>query len=136
MFLLIFFFFPPHHICCHTNTHTVPKTTTTTQNTSPERDPDYKFTKNLPKKCDGFTLHEIEFSCQVSSYKAPLKWYKDDEELDETEQVKYVITKDIIGNATLVIKRAAKSDAGVYKCRIDNTKLFTKCTLTISGIYF
>jgi hypothetical protein len=30
-----------------------------------ERDPDYKFTKNLPKKCDGFTHHDIEFACQV-----------------------------------------------------------------------
>jgi len=99
-----------------------------------ERDPDYKFTKNLPKKCDGFTRHEIEFSCQVNSYKAPLKWYKDEEELSEESNDRYTITKDIIGNATLVIKRATKSDAGTYKCRIENTKLFTKCVLTVSGL--
>ena len=99
-----------------------------------ERDPDYKFTKNLPKKCDGFTNHEIEFACQVNSYKAPLKWYKDDEEISETDTDRYVVTKDIIGNATLVVKRAKKSDAGIYKCRIENTKLVTKCVLTVSGI--
>ena len=99
-----------------------------------ERDPDYKFTKNLPKKCYGFTNHEIEFACQVNSYKAPLKWYKDDEEISETDTDRYVVTKDIIGNATLVVKRAKKSDAGIYKCRIENTKLVTKCVLTVSGI--
>jgi hypothetical protein len=98
----------------------------------PERDPDYKFTKNLPKKCDGFTHHEIEFSCQVNSYKASLKWYRDDEEISESDD-RYVINKDIIGNASLVIKRATKGDAGTYKCRIENTKLVTKCVLTVSG---
>ena len=97
-----------------------------------ERDPDYKFTKNLPKKCDGFTRHEIEFVCQVNSYKAPLKWYKDDEEISEDDD-RFVITKDIIGNATLVVKRVTKADAGTYKCRIENTKLVTKCVLTVSG---
>ena len=104
------------------------------RHTHTERDPDYKFTKNLPKKCDGFTRHEIDFVCQVNSYKAPLKWYKDDEELSESYNEKYTITKDIIGNATLVIKNATKSDAGTYKCRIENTKLVTKCVLTVSGI--
>ena len=86
----------------------------------------------MPKKCDGFTRHEIEFVCQVNSYKAPLKWYKDDEEISEDDD-RFTITKDIIGNATLVIKRAKKSDAGTYKCRIENTKLVTKCVLTVSG---
>jgi hypothetical protein len=87
----------------------------------------------LPKKCDGFTGHEIEFACQVNSYKAPLKWYKDDEELPEEGGGRYVINKDIIGNATLVIKRATRGDAGVYKCRIENTKLITKCVLSVTG---
>jgi hypothetical protein len=54
--------------------------------------------------------------------------------LSEESNDRYTITKDIIGNATLVIKRATKSDAGTYKCRIENTKLFTKCVLTVSGL--
>jgi hypothetical protein len=87
----------------------------------------------LPKKCDGFTGHEIEFACQVNSYKAPLKWYKDDEELRETSDGKYVFGKDIIGNATLLIRGASKGDSGTYKCRIENTKLVTKCVLSVAG---
>jgi len=98
-----------------------------------ERDPDYRFTKNLPKKCEGFTNHTIEFNCQVNSHKAKLKWFKDDEELPDVFNHKYSITKDIIGNAMLVINKATKADIGTYKCRIEGTKLVTKCTLTVSG---
>ena len=130
----IFFSLPFFSFCEHStnNNNNNNNTALTFCPKTSERDPDYKFTKNLPKKCDGFTRHEIEFVCQVNSYKAPLKWYKDDEEISEDDD-RYVITKDIIGNATLVVKRATKGDAGTYKCRIENTKLVTKCVLTVSG---
>ncbi len=98
-----------------------------------ERDPDYKFTKNLPKKCEAYTAHTVEFNCQVNSHKANLRWFKNDEELPDVLNDKYTITKDIIGNVGLTIYDANKSDTGTYKCRIDGTKLVTKCALTIKG---
>lgn len=98
-----------------------------------ERDPDYKFTKNLAKKCEAYTSHTVEFNCQVNSHKANLRWFKDDEELPDVLNDKYTITKDIIGNAGLTLYDSTKSDTGTYKCRIDGTKLVTKCVLTIKG---
>lgn len=56
-------------------------------------------------------------------------------ELPDVYNQKYSITKDIIGNAALTINDATKSDSGTYKCRIDGTKLVTKCALTVTGTF-
>ena len=99
-----------------------------------ERDPDYKFTKNLPKQSREFIgLRSKVLECEVNDYRAPIKWYKGDEELPTNKPDKYLFEKDILGNHKLIIKHLKKKDSGIYKCQIQNTKRITKCSLKVIG---
>jgi hypothetical protein len=69
----------------------------------------------------------------VNSYKAPVRWFKGDEEIAE-DGVKYIVEKpSILGLCKLTISNASLTDTGVYKCKIDNTKHVTKCSITFKG---
>ena len=99
-----------------------------------EPDPKYKFTKNLPKQGREFIgLRSKVLECEVNDYRAPIKWFKGDEELPTDQPNKYLLEKDILGNHKLIIKHLKKKDSGIYKCRIVNTKHVTKCSLKVIG---
>ena len=53
--------------------------------------------------------------CTLNSYKAPVKWYKDNKELDAEE---YIQDKNIMGVCTLKIIDPVKEDAGKFSCKI------------------
>ena len=102
------------------------------------RDPDYRFTKNLPKQCrEPIGSPSKTLQCTVNDYRAPIKWYKGEkekeEELPTDKYNKYIFEKDVIGNHKLIIKNLKKSDTTTYKCRIQNTKHVTKCSLKVVG---
>lgn len=82
-----------------------------------EPDPSYTFTKALKKKYDGYTLHEIQLECTVSSSLAIVGWYKGDIKLDDNEF--FGISKDINGVCRLTIKNAQFEHAGEYSCRLE-----------------
>ena len=46
---------------------------------------------------------------------------------------KYTMEKSILGHCTLTILKARREDAGLYKCKIDNTKHVTKCNVSFKG---
>ena len=50
------------------------------------------------------------------------------------EAGKFATEKSILGHCTLTITKARHEDAGVYKCKIDNTKHVTKCTVNFKGL--
>ena len=47
---------------------------------------------------------------------------------------KFTMEKSILGHCTLTIMKARREDAGVYKCKIDNTKHVTKCSVSFKGL--
>ena len=49
------------------------------------------------------------------------------------EAGKFAMEKSILGHCTLTILKARHEDAGVYKCKIDNTKHVTKCSVNFKG---
>ena len=99
-----------------------------------ERAPDYRFTKKLPKTDREFIgLASKTLECAVNDYRAPIKWYKGDEELPTNKLDKYLFEKDIIGNHKLIIRNLKKKDTAIYNCRIENTKHVTKCSLKVVG---
>ena len=75
----------------------------------------------------------MTIQCSVNDYRAPIKWYKGDEELPTDKYDKYLFEKDIIGNHKLIVRKLRKKDTGIYKCRIQNTKQVTKCSLKVVG---
>jgi len=97
-------------------------------------DPEYKFTKLLPRKVEKApTKRDHTLVCAVNDFRAPVKWFKGDEEIVEGASDKFIIEKDFIGHCKLTIVNAAKEDGAVYKCRIDGTKSVTKCTASFEG---
>ena len=78
-------------------------------------------------------LRSLTLECAVNDYRAPIKWYKGDEELPTNKLDKYLFEKDIIGNHKLIIRNLKKKDTAIYKCRIQNTKHVTKCSLKVIG---
>ena len=99
-----------------------------------ERDPDYKFTKNLPKQSrETIGLSSMVLECAVNDYRAPIKWYRGDEEIPKDKPDKYLFEKDIIGHHKLIIRNLKKKDTAIYKCRIQNTKHVTKCSVKVIG---
>ena len=78
-------------------------------------------------------LRTLTLECAVNDYRAPIKWYKGDEELPTNKLDKYLFEKDIIGNHKLIIRNLKKKDTAIYKCRIQNTKHVTKCSLKVIG---
>lgn len=83
-----------------------------------EADPSYTFTKPLKKKIEGFTKHETTLECTVSSSMANVTWLKDGKKI-ESDDSRYLISKDINGNLKLIIKESLLEDAGTYTCQLD-----------------
>ena len=44
-------------------------------------DPEYKFTKPLPKKAEKVVKRDMTIQCTVNDYKAPVRWFKGDVEI-------------------------------------------------------
>ena len=53
--------------------------------------------------------------------------------LMKEEVGKFTMEKSILGHCTLTILKARREDAGLYKCKIDNTKHVTKCNVSFKG---
>lgn len=94
-----------------------------------EPDPSYTFTKPLKKKYDGYTKHEVQMECTVSSSLAIVSWFKGETKIVETDN--YQISKDINGVCRLTIKSAEFDDAGDYMCKLEKQpdKTVTKVTI-------
>lgn len=80
-------------------------------------DPCYSFVKPLKKKYDGFTKHETQLECTVSSSMATVGWYKGTTKLEDGD--KYSISKDIAGVCRLTLKNCILEDAGEYSCKLE-----------------
>ncbi|EDW50927.1 GM26811 [Drosophila sechellia] len=96
-----------------------------------EADPTYTFTKPLKKKLEGFTQHETTLECSVSSSMANVHWFKDNTKL-ESDDPRYLISKDINGNLKLIIKDSVLDDAGLYRCQLDKQPDKTECNLKVT----
>ncbi|XP_037720926.1 twitchin isoform X30 [Drosophila subpulchrella] len=96
-----------------------------------EADPTYTFTKPLKKKLEGFTQHETTLECSVSSSMANVHWFKDNTKL-ESDDPRYLISKDINGNLKLIIKDSVLEDAGLYRCQLDKQPDKTECNLKVT----
>lgn len=94
-----------------------------------EPDPSYTFTKNLKKKYDGFTKHDVTLECAVSSSMAIVSWWKDGIKITATED--YNISKELSGACKLNIKCCTMADAGEYSCRIEKQTDKTESVLKI-----
>lgn len=82
-----------------------------------EADPSYTFTKPLKKSYSGYTKHEVELACTVSSSLAIVHWFKGSTKIEDGD--KYGISKDINGVCRLTIKDATFDDTGEYTCKLD-----------------
>ncbi len=85
-----------------------------------------------------FTKRTHTIQCTVNDYRAPVRWFRDDVELREDDAAiahKYEFEKSILGHCKLTIRDCAHADAGLYKCKIDNTKHVTKCSVSFKGSY-
>lgn len=99
-----------------------------------EPTPEFKFTKNLPKKADSLTKKELTITCTVNDHRAPVRWFKGEEEItSEKFGDKYIIEKNLIGHCKLTIVDAQFADSANYKCIIDNTKCVTRCVVNFEG---
>ena len=74
--------------------------------------------------------------CTLNNYKASVAWYREKTVISE-DDVRYNITKDIIGSCRLTIKNPTKTDAGKYSCKIvgreKEKNCFTKTEVLIKG---
>ncbi|XP_073811656.1 projectin protein bent isoform X33 [Musca autumnalis] len=95
-----------------------------------EADPSYTFTKPLKKKMEGYTQHETTLECSVSSSMANVIWLKDGKKI-ESDDSRYLISKDINGNLKLIIKECVLEDSGLYTCQLDKQPDKTECKLKI-----
>ncbi|RWS15516.1 twitchin-like isoform X8, partial [Dinothrombium tinctorium] len=92
-------------------------------------DPVYKFVKKLPPQSRGWVDRECVLECTCNSPKAPVKWYRGDKKLDESD--KYIIEQDSFGKKFLRIRNCTLADSDEYFCKISNEE-FTKTKLTIA----
>ena len=108
-----------------------------------EAPPDYHFTVKLTKSYNAFRHEELVLKCTLNNYRASVKWFKDNVELDKEDESKFVQEKDIMGNCTLKILDASKEDSGKFTCKIvgkirlvgeeKKEKCVTKTKVTIKG---
>ena len=108
-----------------------------------EAPPDYHFTVKLTKSYNAFRHEELVLKCTLNNYRASVKWFKDNVELDKEDESKFVQDKDIMGNCTLKILDASKEDSGKFTCKIvgkirlvgeeKKEKCVTKTKVTIKG---
>lgn len=96
-----------------------------------EPDPTYTFTKQLKKKYDGFTKHELTMECTVSSSMANVSWYVGDKKLSNDD--KYLIGKELSGVCKLQIRNCDLDDAGDYRCQLDRQTEKTETKVKIVG---
>lgn len=96
-----------------------------------EADPVYTFTKNLKKKYEGFTQHELTLECTVSNSLAIVSWWKDTTKLENGEQ--FLIGKELSGICKLQIKNCDFDDAGNYFCKIEKQTDKTETVVKIVG---
>lgn len=82
-----------------------------------EPDPVYTFTKPLKKKYDGFTKHDTQLECTVSSSLAIVGWYKGEQKLEDGGR--YSISKDMQGVCRLELKDCVFEDTGEYHCKLE-----------------
>ncbi len=101
--------------------------------TCPEPDPDFRFTKMLPRKSESYTGRDYSIVCQVNDHRAPVRWFKGEQELPENKFERFLVTKDFIGNCKLTVIDPRKEDSAVYKCIIDGTKSVTKGAVKFEG---
>lgn len=92
-------------------------------------DPVYKFIKKLPKEMVSYTTRETVLECSCNSPKAPVKWYKGDQKLENSK--KYLIEEDQHGKKYLRIQDSEISDSDTYTCRI-NQEEFTAVALQVT----
>ncbi|XP_053200690.1 twitchin-like isoform X3 [Panonychus citri] len=92
-------------------------------------DPVYKFVKKLPPQSKGYTDRECVLECACNSPKAPVKWYKGEKKLENSD--KYIIEQDGLGKKFLKIQNCTMDDASEYTCRISSEE-FTSTKLTIA----
>ena len=85
---------------------------------------------------ESLTKREVTLSCTVNDYRAPVRWFKGDQEIPvEENPSKYLVEKPtVIGVCKLTILDATLADAGTYKCTIDDTNCVTKCVVKLEGI--
>lgn len=100
---------------------------------NPEPDPDFRFTKMLPRKSEAYTGRDFSIVCMVNDYRAPVRWFKGDQELPENKFERFLVTKDFVGNCKLTIIEPRREDSAVYKCVIDNTTSVTKGSVKFEG---
>lgn len=96
-----------------------------------EADPVYSFTKNLKKKYDGFTQHELTLECTVNNSLAIVSWWKDEKKLENGEQ--FLIGKELSGICKLQIKNCDFDDAGNYTCKIEKQTDKSETVVKIVG---
>ena len=96
-----------------------------------EADPVYTFTKQLKKKYEGFTEHELTLECTVSNSLAIVTWWKDATKLDQGDQ--FLIGKELSGVCKLQIKNCQFDDEGNYSCRIEKQNDKTETVVKIVG---
>ena len=87
----------------------------------------------MPRKSEAPTHRDFSLVCQVNDHRAPVRWYKGDQELPENKFERFLVTKDFVGNCKLTVIDPTKEDSGPYKCVIDNTKSVTKGTVKFEG---
>lgn len=96
-----------------------------------EADPVYAFTKQLKKKYEGFTEHELTLECTVSSNMAIVSWWRGDKRLEQGDQ--FLIGKELSGICKLQIKNCVFEDEGTYSCRIEKQSDKTETSVKIVG---
>ena len=96
-------------------------------------DPVYKFIKKLPKDLQAYTTRETVLECSCNSPKAPVKWYKGDQKLENSK--KYLIEEDQHGKKFLRIQDCEIADSDTYTCRI-NQEEFTSCAVSVKDQSF
>lgn len=93
-------------------------------------DPVYKFTKNLPKKADVYTLKEMVLECTCNSSKAQVQWYKNDLKINASER--FQIEQDSHGKKILRVFNLNLEDGGEYSCKIVHTTEKTQCKVSVT----
>lgn len=96
-----------------------------------EPDPTYAFTKQLKKKYEGFTEHELTLECTVNNSLAIVTWWREEKKLEQGEQ--FLIGKELSGICKLQIKNCVFDDSGNYSCHIEKQTDRTDTIVKIVG---
>ncbi|GBN75720.1 Twitchin [Araneus ventricosus] len=98
-------------------------------------DPVYKIIKKLPPRVEQYTVKEAVLECTCNSSKAPVKWYKGNQQIQASDR--YVLDSDTFGHKTLKIQNCRLDDTGDYTCKInEEEKTTTKLIITDQKFQF